>query len=612
MSDSQSRIEELLNALITNGTTDLVPQTEVEIYLKACIDKTGTSGLPAPTSRMTLLLKQLADELAGGGSSNLLQEAINVVKQSGEDVGLLAQPYSLGLTAGATYSVTHKYLGESYTQSTTAAEIPFSDTETIVALGTTTGEDMTLPIGNDEANGGIIIYDNFGLNENQEPVVQENSFLAMAAESVEIDTIAQTATPEPDEPDEPTVDGNLLTAPVSFNSMAMTDTSMPQIDYSLGLKLDNTYTINVTIDGETLVFDDQPGIPSAYPNSTSYYGGVTLGNLGGEAIMGNTNSIVYDPNKTSFMCMVMNGDDGTPSTSSVTINSIVLKTTVPDERLTAPVTIPAQSTSNITGLTVQGELNLGTEATIDNPNPSVLYKIEGTIGGQDFTSFLMGGYSGGQYYPFGVYGTRGGGATACDDGLPVGTERPYWQCGITGIAMNASWSGTDFVAATGSWAIRVEALVSENTIIRGTPEIVINSIKRMNLPNILTADIEMSNHVVSEDYTTPYYGEATKPEGVSLEAGARYILVISTSTSQDRFCATGVAKADPTINNCITFEGYSAYSATATNKSGEIYVVDGALYKAPTDETQKYDPTKWTFGAVVKEPAKAFYLAKVE
>lgn len=428
--------------------------------------------------------------------------------------------------------------------------------------------------------------------------------------------------------------GNLLTAPVSFNSMSMSDTSMPQIDYSLGLKLDNTYTINVTIDGETLVFDDQPGIPSAYPNSTRYYGGVTLGNLGGEAIMGNlsdgrmymfmvldkaggsggvadTNSIVYDPNKTSFMCMVMNGDDGTPSTASVTINSIVLKTTVPDERLTAPVTIPAQSTSNITGLTVQGELNLGTEATIDNPNPSVLYKIEGTIGGQDFTSFLVGGRSSGQYYPFGIYGTIGGGATACDDGLPVGTERPYWQCGITGIAMNASWSGTDFVAAEGSWAIRVEALVGENTIIRGTPEIVINSIKRMNLPNMLTADIEMSNHVVSEDYITPYYGEATKPEGVSLEAGARYILVIKTSTSQDKFCATGVAKADPDTNNCIAFEGYSAYSATATNKSGEMYVVDGALYKAPTDETQKYDPTKWTFGAVVKEPATAFYLAKI-
>ena len=30
------------------------------------------------------------------------------------------------------------------------------------------------------------------------------------------------------------------------------------------------------------------------------------------------------------------------------------------------------------------------------------------------------------------------------------------------------------------------------------------------------------------------------------------------------------------------------------------------------DDTQEYDPTKWTFGAVVKEPVTAFYLAKVE
>lgn len=608
MSDSQSRIEELLNALITNGT----------------------SGLPAPTSRMTLLLKQLADELAGGGSSNLLQEAINVVKQSGDDVGLLAQPYSLGLTAGATYSVTHKYLGESYTQSTTAAELSLgSDYGTIVALGTTTGENMTLPIGNDEANGGIIIYDNLGLSENQEPVPQENSFVAMATESVEIDTVKKVATPEPDEPDEPVVDGNLLTAPVSFTSMSMTDTSMPQIDYSLELKIDNTYTINMTIDGETIVIDDQPGIPSNYPNSVGYYGGVTLGNMGDGVIMGNLSdgrmymfmvmdkaadvsadfSATYNPNKASFYCMVGSMETSSYIAVPVTINSIVLKTSVPENRLTAPVTIPAQSTSDITGLTVQGELNLGSEATIDSPYPGVLYKIEGTVGGQAFTSFLVGGRSLGQYYPFGIYETNGGGATACDDGEVednMGNRPPVY--GITGIAMNAAWNGTEFVAATGSWAIRVEELANGGTV-TGTPEIVINSIKRVNFPNLLTEDISLSSHQEETgSLSYVYYGEATKPVGVSLEAGARYIIgVRDPSNLYVPFYATAVAAANSAYQNCVVIDGYPAYSSDSADRPwGRLLVVDGLLY----DNTQ--DPTKWTFTAGVDSPVTAFYLAKVE
>lgn len=115
MSDSQSRIEELLNTLITDGSTDLVPQTEVEMYLKACIDKTGTSGLPEPTSRMTLLLKQLADKLAsggggGGGSANLLQSSVTANRQAGVTEGdMVNLGYALGLEEGKQYTVKYKF-----------------------------------------------------------------------------------------------------------------------------------------------------------------------------------------------------------------------------------------------------------------------------------------------------------------------------------------------------------------------------------------------------------------------------------------------------------------------------------------------------------------------
>lgn len=117
MSDSQSRIEELLNTLITDGSTDLVPQTEVEMYLKACIDKTGTSGLPEPTSRMTLLLKQLADKLAsggggGGGSANLLQSPVTANRQAGVTQGdMINLGYALGLEEGKMYTVKYKFNG---------------------------------------------------------------------------------------------------------------------------------------------------------------------------------------------------------------------------------------------------------------------------------------------------------------------------------------------------------------------------------------------------------------------------------------------------------------------------------------------------------------------
>lgn len=121
MSDSQSRIEELLNTLITDGSTDLVPQTEVEMYLKACIDKTGTSGLPEPTSRMTVQLKQLADELAsggggGGGENNLLQQTYTINRSANVTEGdMINLGYALGLESGKSYVVEYTFNGNKYT-----------------------------------------------------------------------------------------------------------------------------------------------------------------------------------------------------------------------------------------------------------------------------------------------------------------------------------------------------------------------------------------------------------------------------------------------------------------------------------------------------------------
>lgn len=156
MSDSQSRIEELLNTLITDGSTDLVPQTEVEMYLKACIDKTGTSGLPEPTSRMTLLLKQLADKLAnggggGGGSANLLQSSVTANRQAGVTKGdMVNLGYALGLEEDKMYTVKYKFNGADIV-ATAKYEAPIEGTLTGATLAlcqsvSAEGEVMAVPM----------------------------------------------------------------------------------------------------------------------------------------------------------------------------------------------------------------------------------------------------------------------------------------------------------------------------------------------------------------------------------------------------------------------------------------------------------------------------------
>lgn len=62
----ESNIEEMLEALLNGETTDIVAQTRIEKYLKACCEKCGCGGLPVPESRVDSLLYALADEMAHG------------------------------------------------------------------------------------------------------------------------------------------------------------------------------------------------------------------------------------------------------------------------------------------------------------------------------------------------------------------------------------------------------------------------------------------------------------------------------------------------------------------------------------------------------------------
>ena len=56
-------MEMLLNALINGETIDFEPQSRMEAYLKNCINKTGTEGLPPPESRADALMYKLAESI---------------------------------------------------------------------------------------------------------------------------------------------------------------------------------------------------------------------------------------------------------------------------------------------------------------------------------------------------------------------------------------------------------------------------------------------------------------------------------------------------------------------------------------------------------------------
>lgn len=58
-----SKSEQLVTALINGETVNFIPDSRNEKLLKACIDKSGTEGLPPPQSRLEALLFELAEVL---------------------------------------------------------------------------------------------------------------------------------------------------------------------------------------------------------------------------------------------------------------------------------------------------------------------------------------------------------------------------------------------------------------------------------------------------------------------------------------------------------------------------------------------------------------------
>lgn len=65
-----SRNEGLLKAILDGIVlSDFEPQSRAEQYLLACVNKTGTAGLPTPQCRNEILLYELADVLAEGTPS---------------------------------------------------------------------------------------------------------------------------------------------------------------------------------------------------------------------------------------------------------------------------------------------------------------------------------------------------------------------------------------------------------------------------------------------------------------------------------------------------------------------------------------------------------------
>lgn len=84
----QSNVEKFLSALINDDPTsvaDIIPRTNVEHFLKECVDKVDCGHCPAPLSRMDILLEQLRDKLinGGGGSGKTEQEKSVTITTNG-------------------------------------------------------------------------------------------------------------------------------------------------------------------------------------------------------------------------------------------------------------------------------------------------------------------------------------------------------------------------------------------------------------------------------------------------------------------------------------------------------------------------------------------------
>lgn len=64
---AQSRNEEILQAILNDELlSNFTPESRVEAYLKACLNKTGTADLPTPESRIDHLLYELVEVMSNG------------------------------------------------------------------------------------------------------------------------------------------------------------------------------------------------------------------------------------------------------------------------------------------------------------------------------------------------------------------------------------------------------------------------------------------------------------------------------------------------------------------------------------------------------------------
>ncbi len=84
----ESNIERLLNALINGESIDIDPQTNVEHFLKECVDEVCCGHCPEPKSRMDILLIELRDKLINGsGSGKTEQEkSVNITSNGTTEV----------------------------------------------------------------------------------------------------------------------------------------------------------------------------------------------------------------------------------------------------------------------------------------------------------------------------------------------------------------------------------------------------------------------------------------------------------------------------------------------------------------------------------------------
>lgn len=90
-----SNVEKLLSALVNDETVDITPITNVEHYLKECIDGVNCGHCPAPISRVDQLLIALRDKLIGGGSAKPEQEKTVEIVANGQTVITPDSGYSL-------------------------------------------------------------------------------------------------------------------------------------------------------------------------------------------------------------------------------------------------------------------------------------------------------------------------------------------------------------------------------------------------------------------------------------------------------------------------------------------------------------------------------------